>query len=443
MTTQPDIAIFSVNFPPEPTGVAPYTGALASGLHKLGYDVTAHVAQPHYPQWAHYKGYGQWTRNDHVEGVAVHRHRHYVPHSPHGLRRLLSELSFGVRLVLAGWESSRAVIVVSPALFASVLVVMRMRLSRQRPPLVVWVQDLYALGMAETKEGIGLAGRLTRWMEAHTLRAANRVVVIHPRFARYAMRELGIDPSKVVVVRNWAHLPAAAPVDSLTARSALGWPTGVTLAVHTGNLGVKQGLENVVDAARIADELGAPVHFMLVGDGCQRQKLMKRAQGISRLTFVDPLSDAEYHLALSAADVLLVNEMPGVTEMAMPSKLTSYFHAGRPVVAATDPHGLSAEEVAASGAGTVVPAGDPAKLLDAISSISEDAAAAAQFGANGQRYRQAVLDEHVAIEQWASLIGKVLDDRGSDVPHSSDKVIARVSEDHNPAMSTLRQPSAS
>jgi glycosyltransferase involved in cell wall biosynthesis len=283
-----------------------------------------------------------------------------------------------------------------------------MQLNRHRPPFIVWVQDLYALGMAETGEGIAIAAKLTRWVEALTLRAADSIVVIHPRFANYAIEELGLKAQNVVTVRNWAHLPAAAPVDSTTAKAALGWPTGVTLAVHTGNLGVKQGLENIVDAAVLADKNCAPVHFILVGDGCQRQMLRERARGISRLTFVDPLSDADYHLALSAADVLLVNEMPGVTAMAVPSKLTSYFHAGRPVIAATDVNGVSAEEIAASGAGRVVAAGEPGTLLDAICEIGADKDAAAQYGANGQRYREAVLDERVAIEQWASLIGDVL-----------------------------------
>lgn len=278
----------------------------------------------------------------------------------------------------------------------------------QRTVLIIWVQDLYALGMAETGEGIGLAGKITRWVEAHTLKAADCVAVIHPRFQRYAVDELGIDPAKVEVVRNWAHLPASALVDTAAAKAVLGWPTDVTLAVHTGNLGVKQGLENVIDAARLADELQAPVHFILVGDGCQRQKLMMRARGISRLTFVDPLSEVEYPRALSAADVLLVNEMPGVTGMAVPSKLTSYFHAGRPVIAATDLNGVTAEEIAMSGAGAVVPAGEPGALLNAILEMGANAEASAQFGASGQQYRQAVLSERAAIGRWATLIGGVL-----------------------------------
>ncbi|MCV7421959.1 glycosyltransferase family 4 protein [Mycobacterium yunnanensis] len=408
MTLHPRIALFSVNYPPEPTGVAPYAGALAAGLKRLGFGVTARVAQPHYPQWAHYKGYGQWTLSENLDGIDVHRHRHYVPRHPHGIRRLLSEVSFGLRLVSSKWRDSDAVVAVSPALFATALVALRMRVARRDTPFIVWVQDLYALGMAETGEGAGMAGAITRWVESRTLRAADRVAVIHPRFQRHAVDELGIDPKKIVVVRNWAHLPASALVDAALAKEVLGWPSDVMLAVHTGNLGVKQGLENVVDAARLADELDAPVHFILVGDGCERDKLTARARGVERLSFVDPLSDAEYPRALCAADVLVVNEMPGVTAMAVPSKLTSYFHAGRPVVAATDPNGVTAEEIALSGAGMVVPAGDPKALLDALLKIGTDAEAAAHFGASGQLYRQAVLSERAAIGRWATLIEDVL-----------------------------------
>ena len=408
MPSHPDISIFSINYPPEPTGIAPYTGALAAGMHRLGYQVTAHVSHPHYPQWAISEGYGQWTLNDRIDGVALHRRLHYVPYPPNGIRRLLSELSFGARLIFTRWDPTRAVIVVSPALFSSALVVLRTRLTRRRSPLVVWVQDFYTLGMEETGEGGGFAGRVTKWVEEHTLRAADRVVVIHPRFERYAVEELGVKAQNVLVVRNWAHLPESEPIEAAAAKFALGWPTDVSLAVHTGNMGVKQGLENIVDAARVADEQGAPVHFMLVGDGGERQKLMERARGISRLTFVDPLGDAEYGLALAAADVLLVNEKPGVAAMAVPSKLTSYFHAGRPVIAATDPDGICAEEVEASGAGIVVAAGEPTTLLEAILKMSADTEAAARFGVKGRRYREAVLDERVAIERWASLVGDLV-----------------------------------
>ncbi len=408
MPLRSDVVILGLNYPPEPTGIAPYTGALAVGLTKIGHHVTAHVAHPHYPEWAILEGYRQWTRVEDLDGVEVHRRLHYVPRSPRGIRRLVSELSFGVRSVFAFWGRPQAVIAVSPALFSTALAVLRLRLTPRRPPLIVWVQDIYTLGLAETAEGGGLAQRVTRWVESQTLRAADRVVVIHQRFADFLTRELGIAASRVTVVRNWTHLPPSEQVDAAVAKATLGWPQNVTLAVHTGNMGTKQGLENIIDAARAADERSAPVHFLLVGEGGERRRLEQRAHGIARLTFVDPLADAEYRLALGAADVLVVNEKPGVSAMAAPSKLTSYFDAARPVVAATDLDGITASEIAAADAGVIVRAGDPGALLDAVLAVSADPDAAARFGFNGRRYRDSVLDQGAAIDRWASLIERLM-----------------------------------
>ena len=407
MPSRPDVAILGLNYPPEHTGIAPYTGGLAVGLRRRGFRVTAHVSHPHYPQWQIHEGYGQWSRTESADGVEVHRRLHYVPRSPRGIRRLVSELSFGLRLVFARLGRPRVVIAVSPSLFSTALAVLRLRLSPRRGRLVIWVQDIYSLGMAETSEGGQTARRITEWVEARTLRAADRVVVIHQRFADFLSEELGVDPSRLVVVRNWTHLPKSDPVDAAAARASLGWPEGVALAVHTGNMGAKQGLETIVDAARVADERGAPVHFLLVGDGGERAKLKELARGVSRLTFVDPLGDAEYRLALGAADVLIVNEKPGVAAMAVPSKLTSYFDAGRPVVASTDVGGITASEVLAAEAGVVVPAGAPDELVDAVLSVTADPDAAQRFGLNGRRYRESVLDEEAAIEQWARLLGEL------------------------------------
>jgi glycosyltransferase involved in cell wall biosynthesis len=289
-------------------------------------------------------------------------------------------------------------------MFSTALALLRQRITPRRSPFVVWVQDIYSLGLAETGEGNGLVQHITRFVEAKVLRSADRVVVIHQRFADFVTHELQVPAEQVVVVRNWTHLEPSPPVDGDTAKQKLGWPTDVTVAVHTGNMGAKQGLQNIVEAARVADEEGAPVHFVLVGGGGERRELEERAAGISRLTFVDPLGDADYRLALGAADVLLVNEKPGVAAMAMPSKLTSYFDAGRPVVAATDHSGITASEVAAADAGVVVPAGDPAALLEAILDLRGNSAVAAQYGINGRRHRLAVLDEQAAVERWAQLI---------------------------------------
>ena len=402
--TRPSVCILGLNFPPEPTGIAPYTGALAAGLAASGHKVTALVTHPHYPEWKIYKGYGGWRRLEQTDGVRVVRLRHYVPRPPRGLRRLVSEISLGLRFLFSRWGSPQVVIAISPPLFASAIAVTRLRLTPRRPRLIVWVQDLYSLGMTETGEGGAVVRIITRWVEMVTLQAADRVVVIHPRFAEFVTGELGVALERVAVVRNWTHLRPSGEIDKAAAREMLDWPRQPVLAVHTGNMGVKQGLENVVDAARLADQEGAPVHFILVGEGGERRALEEYGRGISRLSFVDPLGDDDYRMALGAADVLLVNEKPGVSTMAMPSKLTAYFDAGRPVVAATDRGGITASEVAAAGAGVVIPAGDPHALLGAVLAMRDKPEDSERYATNGRQHRQALLDEGVAIGKWTRLL---------------------------------------
>ncbi len=94
--------------------------------------------------------------------------------------------------------------------------------------------------------------------------------------------------------------------------------------------------------------------------------------------------------------------------MAVPSKLTSYFAAGRPVLAATDDSGITAQEVRAARAGVVVPAGSPEKLLEGALTLAADTETAAAFGENGRAYRQTVLDESFAIDRFDSLLTKLI-----------------------------------
>lgn len=416
-TADTDVCILSLNYPPEPTGIATYTGALAAGLVQAGHSVVAHVAHPHYPEWKIYDGYGKWHKTEQLAGVTVERRLHYVPQPPRGVRRLISELTFGARVAFSPWNSPRVVIALSPPLFATAVAALRIRLTPRRPRLIIWVQDVYSLGLAETGEGGQLVQQITRWVEKLTLRAADRVVVIHGRFSNVATDALGVAPQKISIVRNWTHLQPSSPLGERAAKEALGWPTDATLAVHTGNMGTKQGLENIVDAARLAEEIGAPIRFILVGEGGERRRLEQYATGVERITFVEPLSDEDFRLALAAADVLLVNEKPGVSGMALPSKLTSYFDAARPIVAATDPDGITASEVAAADAGVVVRAGDPGALLGAIVSLREDKSAASRYAASGRRYREDVLGEEEAIKLWGDIIKRVTTNEPWDLTH--------------------------
>ncbi len=171
-----------------------------------------------------------------------------------------------------------------------------------------------------------MAARVVRAVEQWLLRSASAVVVIHDRFADRVHQDFRVPRERIVVVRNWTHLPPMPVVDVAEVRRRNGWADDEIVVVHTGNMGVKQGLHHVVDAGRLAHQRGERVRFVLVGDGSQREELQKRIDDAATTTqLIPPLDDEAFADVLQSADVLLVNELPGVAEMAVPSKLTSYF----------------------------------------------------------------------------------------------------------------------
>jgi colanic acid biosynthesis glycosyl transferase WcaI len=406
------VLLIGINFAPETTGIAPYSAGLTEELARRGHRVRALTAHPHYPQWR-FDGVPSRRTRESRRGVVVERFRHRLPSSPGGLSRALSEISFGVASALSRYGRPDVIILVSPALLSSATAFVRARLGR-RTPVVVWVQDLYSLGLRELGDRPGRLARAVAGLEGWLLRRADSVVVIHERFRDTVVQDLGVKTEAVTVVRNWSHLEDVGPVDRASARTALGWHDDEYVVLHAGNMGVKQGLENVIEAARLASEYGSRVRFVLLGDGNQRETLETAAHGVAALQMLGSLPDAEFRTALAAADALLVNEKPGVAGMAVPSKLTSYFSAGLPVIAATDPGSVTESEVVLSGGGIAVPAGEPDALLSAAERLSSDVEAAAAMGRAGRRFREERLSSRASFDTYAQLLQDLARGRRTD-----------------------------
>lgn len=399
------ITIVGINYSPEVTGIAPYTTGIAEGLTSRGHDVAVITGLPHYPEWRIAEQYRDVRRqSSRSNGVMLHRVRHYVPETSSAFGRVRMETSFGLGAVTKRWKRPDVVIAVSPALLSAAAVVARARI--QRIPVGVIVQDVYSKGVVETGALDGRSARLTAQLESAVLRSADGVAVIHSRLGE-ALLDIGVTPERTAVIRNWTHIKGDVSAQSdVSARQSFGWRPDEIVVLHTGNMGAKQGLENVIAAAKLATESGRadqPVRFVLVGDGNQRRALVSQAVGIGSVDMIEPLPAAKFRAALDAADVLLINERPGVGSMAVPSKLTSYFIAGKPILAATDAGSGSACEIIASGAGCVVPPGDPKALLTAVREMVANADAMRRYGEHGRAYAQDVLSADnavVAYESW-------------------------------------------
>lgn len=398
------LLMVSTNYAPEHAGIGPYATQVAEHWAAEGVEVHVLTGMPHYPAWRLDPAYQGVRRvEEDRAGVRVHRRGHAVPARQTALSRALFEASVlrGGKDEPVGMGRPDAVVAQMPSLAGGVL---GARLAqRYGVPFVPVVQDL--MGAAAAQSGIrggGAAAALAGRVERHVLRRAVLVGVIHESFAPKVVA-MGVPAGRIRVVPNWSHIRRPSrPREEMRAR--LGWRPGRTVLLHSGNMGLKQGLEVLVEAARQAPDL----RVVLMGDGNQRDALRALAGGLPNLDFMPPAPDGEFPDVLAAADVLAVTQRASVRDMSLPSKLTSYFAAGRPVVGSVAAGSGTAEEIARSGAGVVVPPESAPDLVRAVRALAADPAHADALGAAGTAYAEARLSPAAGLARIDALVAEAL-----------------------------------
>lgn len=404
---KPRLLIYGINYWPEITGIAPYTSGLAQYLAAKGWRVSVCTGMPHYPQWEVHQAYRRRLRaTETIDGVNVWRVRHSVPSQQSAIRRGLYEVSYLAHSSVLRLPRPDVVLGIVPSLGGGVRAVQTAR--RYKAPCGILFQDL--MGNAVQQSGIAggqRAAGATRAVEGWMARRADGIAIVAEGFRPY-IEGLGASPDSIQHVPNWSHVtPPQLP--RAETRELLGWSEDAFVVLHAGNMGLKQGLEHVIAAAKSTST--ARYRFVLMGDGSQRQMLEVLAADCLNVTFLDPQPEDRFVEILAAADVLLVHERMSVVNMSLPSKLTSYFVAGRPVLAAGPPNGATALEVDHSGAGITVRSEDPTALLGALDRLSQDKDLRDQLIASGPRYAASHLSSRASLERMERLLERLMEPR--------------------------------
>ena len=386
------LAIIGINYAPEEIGIARYTTAMAVALAKRGHQVEVVAGQPYYPAWkVAPKWRGGW-RTTVESGVTITRCPHYVPANPTGLRRILhlascalSALAPTVRIALRGRQRRpQVVLCIAPALLSVPVAWIAARLAGAM--LWVHIQDFeveaaFATGLLN---GNGRMARLIAALEQRVLRLADVVSSISPPMCAKLVQK-GLDPQRVVEIRNWADNDAAFTETNLSPYRAE-WQLGERhVCLYSGNIANKQGLEILVDAARLLHHR-RDLTFVICGEGPNRAHLETLASGLDNIQFHNLQPMARIGDLLGLANIHLLPQIPGAADLVLPSKLTNMLASGRPVVATAE-HGTGLHREV-DGCGIIVKPGDPQALADAIFSLVNQPDLAAQLGANAlQRAR--------------------------------------------------------
>jgi colanic acid biosynthesis glycosyl transferase WcaI len=327
------ILYLGINYWPDETGIAPFATGRCEYLAACGHEVIACVGPPYYPQWRVQDEYsGRFFSRERHNDVTILRSWMYVPREPRSLKRILHECSFVCSSMVRALANKRPdlLFVTSPPLGLAAGAIVLSRL--WQVPYVLHVADLQpdvALDL-----GMLAAGRLIRALyrlEAGAYRNAAMISTLTEAMRRRIVAK-GPPSEKVALFPDWADSQLFSIAASENPRSVA--PGAPFTVAHFGNMGAKQGLEVVVEAARLSrDDPG--ILYLLVGDGAERPALESRVQALNlpNLRFLSLQPRARFLELLAQSDVCMVTQRRTVADVVFPSKMITILAAARPVIA--------------------------------------------------------------------------------------------------------------
>jgi len=360
---------------------------------------------PYYPHWkidANYEGKPPFMVEV-INGVRVIRSPILLPgFRKSAFRRILFDSSIAITTLMASAAVGGVdtVICVSPPLQLGLTAWLVARLRRAR--FLLHLQDLVpdaALSVGLMRDGNAV--RFARGLERFVYSRAQRITVVSQGFVDNLVSK-GVAEAKLQLLPNWVDTGRFKSTSMPAVRAALGAGDGDTLVLYTGNMGAKQGLETVVDAAsELADER---VMLTFVGDGNRRPELESRAArlGLNNVRFVPLQTDLPGTLA--AADLLVLAQRGQVVDSVAPSKLLSYMAAGKPIVAAVNKYSEAGRLVREADCGIVVPPDDPVALAAALRHYRNCPEEYSGLGEAGRRHVAEYYERSHILEQWSKLV---------------------------------------
>ena len=373
--------LISSNYWPENTGIGVYSTDLAENAFSQFYDVTVLTGLPHYPWWKIPEQFqnlvpGIYTKDN----VKVIRTQHAIPKSAGALGRAQLEFSF--------WRNARntlrnspeqefdCVIAIMPTV-ASGLVARQFAIKRNLHFFAVF-QDISSAGARESgMPGARWFSKISYSLEKRAIRGAAGVAIVSGAMQE-TVTHLAGPKTPITLLPNYS-IHEVSKISKEEARAHMHLNANEFIFLHSGNMGFKQDLLNIVDASRLVRN--GRVRIYIVGHGNQETIVRAAIEDQDIVTWLPSVPFEEYKFLLASADVLLVNERSTQLSMSLPSKITSYLSSNRPILAAVPEGGATSKYLATVA--RIVPSGSPGELAEAIDAFVSDPTIGAELARRG------------------------------------------------------------
>lgn len=400
------IAYFCQYFVPETAAPAARVSELARAWAEAGHHVTVVTGLPNHPTGRVPDEYRKILfKREQLGAVTVWRNWLYATPNEGLVKKTLSHLSFmASTLVLSVPRLRRAdvLIVSSPTFFVVMTVCVAHWLLRV--PYIFEVRDLWPgvfveLGILKNRFLI----KVLETVEMFLYRRAALVVVVTESFKEVLVRR-GLPPEQVAVITNGVDVDTFRPGAAASMIRANHGIESRFVVLYIGAHGISHALSSVLDVAeRFRDE--PDVCFVLVGDGAEKQRLVKQAEekALSNVRFFPSQPRDTVPAWYASADIVLI-PLRNILffDTFIPSKMFEILACERPIIASV--RGEARRILERSGGAVVVDPEDVTAIAKAIRTLLADAAGRDLMGRKGGDFVRGEYDRRVLANRYLGLL---------------------------------------
>lgn len=385
------ILYLSQYFPPESGATQTRSFEMARYLVQQGHQVTVIANIPNHPSGVIHPGFhGRLFERQMLEGIDVIYVRAITFVRKSFATRMLFYFSYVVSATLAALILCRdiydLIYATSPPLPVGFSALTLHRL--QKTPFFFEVRDLWPssavqLGLIRNRSIIKLAS----WLEKTCYGSAQRIIVVTDGI-KDTLKERGINFEKISLIPNGTNAEELERrgTEGKKLRKFLDLGDKIVI-LYAGILGVAQGLETMLHAAKIlAGE--SRFQFIVVGEGPMSRKLrhMSRDMALSNLLFLGEHTRKKMPQIYSAADAALIPLKRGeVLKHAIPTKMFDAWACETPVILGVE--GEAKGLLRKTGGGIPYLPEDPEDLVRAIRNLDRlGEAGRREMGEKARRY---------------------------------------------------------
>ncbi len=404
------ILLLTKYFPPEPGAGSTRAYEHAKYWTELGADVTVLTCFPHYPDGIipdEYKGYSYLEEE--INGIKVVRTFTYATANKGKVRRSLGFFSFMLSSVIQGFlrlKKFDVIIATSPPITVGISGMLLSML--KKIPFVFEVRDLWPdsiVQLGEIKNRTII--KSLEFFEILMYKYALLVVCVSDAFIDI-VHSKGIPLEKIKIFKNGVDLSLFNPSDfDIDLAEQLKLKNKFVVG-YFGTFGLAHALDKVLLAARNLQN-NEKIHFLLIGDGAESEKLKKIKEefNLENVTILPMIKKEELRRYYSIADVMLVplKNIP-IFESVLPSKIFEIMAMKKPIILSVK--GEAKKLVEQAGAGKFAEPENPNDLAEKITEAFENPEWIKQAGENGRSFVEKYFNRKKIAKDYLDLLSDSL-----------------------------------